>query len=421
MKIWLVTVGEPVFTDPGDNRLLRAGILSQYLAKRGHETVWWTSSFNHMQKCWRRPVDEPIRIAPNLSMVLLSALGYRRNISARRIADHWWIAQRFRKLALRTELPDVIMASYPPVELCDVCGKLGRRFRIPVVLDVRDLWPDVFLDVVPKKLRRTAARVLPYRRMSRVSCRNATGIVAPADSYIDWAVGLAGRKRTEFDQVFPFGYVDRPPDPARIADAEALWTAQGIAAGDGKLRVCFLGTLGRQFDLDSVIEVARELQCSHPAIEFVICGDGDKARHYREKARDCGNIKWPGWVDYTAMWMLMRRCSIGLAPYQETANFAGHLPNKPIEYLSAGLPVLSSLKGSLEQLLHDKECGLTYSAGDRRELKACLLRLAQNPAELAEMSGNARRAFRSGFDADAIYPQIVDYLEHCQTTTGFAI
>ena len=43
MIVWLVTVGEPLPTDPGSPRLLRAGILAGLLAEKGHVVHWWSS------------------------------------------------------------------------------------------------------------------------------------------------------------------------------------------------------------------------------------------------------------------------------------------------------------------------------------------------------------------------------------------
>ena len=43
MRIWLITVGEPLPTD-GAERLLRAGILADMLSAKGHDVVFWTST-----------------------------------------------------------------------------------------------------------------------------------------------------------------------------------------------------------------------------------------------------------------------------------------------------------------------------------------------------------------------------------------
>ena len=53
---------------------------------------------------------------------------------------------------------------------------------------------------------------------------------------------------------------------------------------------------------------------------------------------------FPGWVNKPEIWILMRIAQVGLAPYRSTEDFIISIPNKAIEYMSAGLPVISSLK-----------------------------------------------------------------------------
>jgi hypothetical protein len=50
MRVWLITVGEPLPLDGPGERMLRTGILAAFLAARGHEVVWWSSSFDHVRK-----------------------------------------------------------------------------------------------------------------------------------------------------------------------------------------------------------------------------------------------------------------------------------------------------------------------------------------------------------------------------------
>ncbi len=58
----------------------------------------------------------------------------------------------FTKLANSYDtLPDVIHVCNVPIELCHAAVTYGRAKGIPVVIDVRDLWPDVYLEVIPQR------------------------------------------------------------------------------------------------------------------------------------------------------------------------------------------------------------------------------------------------------------------------------
>jgi len=51
MRVWLLTIGEPVPLGAGArDRLHRTGAFARYLVSRGHQVVWWTSAFDHFRK-----------------------------------------------------------------------------------------------------------------------------------------------------------------------------------------------------------------------------------------------------------------------------------------------------------------------------------------------------------------------------------
>lgn len=412
MTVWLVTVGEPLPTDPGSPRLFRTGILAHALVARGHRVDWWTSTFDHFRKKQRYDDDTTIEIEPGLRIHLIRSLGYSSNVSLRRIADHVGLAKGFRRLSRFEPTPDVILCSMPTIELSLEATRFGRRHGVPVVLDVRDLWPDIFVDVAPPLLRPAVRVVLaPYFSALRRACGEAAAITSITPGILDWALGRTGRARTAWDRDFPFGYADEPPTEAEIREAYAFWESYAICPGRERFVASFFGTLGRQFELDTVIRAARIVATQGEPISVAICGDGDMLEAYRSMAADCPNVVFPGWIGRPAIWTLLRLSSVGLAPYRSTEDFRLSLPNKSIEYLSAGLPIVTSLKGALEDLVTSNGCGVVYSNNDPVELAQALLRLVRSPAQVAEMGRRALSLYRERFVADDVYGRMCSYLE----------
>jgi glycosyltransferase involved in cell wall biosynthesis len=410
MNVWLVTIGEPLPIDAGGHRLHRAGLLSAFLGQQGHNVVWWTSTFNHFSKTHRFPSDRSVQVNDRFCIRLLSATGYRRNVSLARLYDHAVLATKFRRLASKQTPPDVIVVSLPPLELAAAACGYAVKTGTPVVLDIRDLWPDVFLDVAPAKLRGICSALLaPYDQLAKYACRRAMSIIAPAEYYVEWGLAHAGRPRSDLDREFPLGYSCKAPAPVEIAHAERFWTAHGVKGSDG-LIVCFFGTLGRQFDLDPVILAARSLQAMQPRMLFVLCGSGDNEAVYRDRAKDCCNVIFPGWVNAAAIWVLMRKAAVGLAPYRPVPNFLHHIPNKPIEYLSAGLPVLTTLSGRLGHVLTAHDCGMVYEAGNAEELRSMLQSLAADRERRRTLSTNAFALYCEKYVAEAVYSDMIRHL-----------
>lgn len=412
MRIWLITVGEPLPTDGGNVRLYRTGLLAELLNRQGHEVVWWTSTFDHMAKKLRFTSDTVIDSGERYRLILLHSLAYGANISLSRILNHTGIARRFSALVPHEPKPDIIVTSYPTLELSLLAVKYGQRHGIPVVVDVRDLWPDIFIDLFPGLLRPLGRLLLqPYFCMAKAIFSQATAIIGITPKIVAWGLDYAGRSPTQWDIDFPLAYPDKQPSAEALAIAEQFWEQQGVSRDGDAFTACFFGTLGRQFDIETVIKAARMLEKQNRNIRVVLCGTGDNLEKYKQLAGTCSNIIFPGWVGAAEIWGLMRRANAGLAPYYSTPDFEMSIPNKIIEYLSAGSPIISSLQGTVAEMFSQHSCGVTYRQGNPHELANILVDLQNQPLKQATMSKNARSLYEENFAADKVYGKFAAYLE----------
>ena len=417
MKVWVITVGEPLPNDGDHVRLYRSGILSYLMADEGHEVTWWSSSFDHTAKKQRVDRHSDIPLNKNLMLTLLRGPGYRRNVSLRRMVNHGVVAAAFRKISRSRIRPDVILVSYPTIELSWEAVRFGREFNVPVVVDIRDLWPDIIEDAVPGLPRQLVKTLLwPLYRKADHVFRSATAICGVTDEYVAWGLGKVMRRRSAMDRSFPFGYEASVPSSADKSAAEIYWQEKGVSAQNWN--ICFFGTLGRQFDLAAVISAARELVERCPEVRFIICGKGDLLAHFEDMARDVPTVSFPGWVDRYQIRTLMEVSKLGLAPYYPSRNFLLNLPNKPIEYMSAGLPILSTVGGVIGDLITRHGAGVVCDQSDPNSLTARIVELVEDPGRVSRMGKASLNLFERRFDAAIVYPQFSNFLQEVGRNNG---
>lgn len=412
MKVWLLSIGEPLPCDGKGDRLWRSGLLASALMQKGHEVTWWTSTFHHKEKRQRATEDRSWVFRDRCEVRMLHARGYRKNISVGRFLNHRELAQKFRRAARQSATPDLIFCCLPTLDFCTAAVDYGRDFDVPVVLDVRDLWPDIFADIVPAALNPLAHfALLPLQKKAHDACARADALTGITNDFVDWGVAKACRTRNELDRAFPMGYADVAPNTEEIAKAKSFWRQHGVDEANGEFILCFFGTLNRHFEHDTVMQAAAKLaESGKRPIRFVICGDGPTAPLWSNLSKSLSNVILPGWVNAAQIWTLMRMSGAALAPYASTHDFMRSLPNKSIEYLSAGLPVLSSLQGTLAKLLLQDQCGLTYGNNQAGELVGIAIRLYDDPSLRKAMSENADRLYRKQFVAEAVYSDMADHL-----------
>jgi glycosyltransferase involved in cell wall biosynthesis len=410
-RIWIVTIGEPLPIDAGEPRLLRAGIIAKMLADAGHDVTWWTANFDHQKKQKRFPGETERIVQSGLRLILLDASPYSRNISIARVLNHRRIASAFTRRSASEARPDVILCSFPPIELAREVAIFGRRHNVPTVIDIRDLWPDVMVDLAPKSLRWLAKLVLSRMRRDTVETMSqATAVIGVTDEYRNWGLAQARRNASDYDRTFPFAYVDETPSETSQSAARDFWRSHGVGVDSNAFVVAFFGTIGRQFDLATVIRAAKLLDDQKLPAKFVLCGDGESLARYRTMAGDLGSVLFPGWVNATQIWTLMRQSQVGLGPYVDSENFRKNIPNKIIEYLSAGLPPVTCLRGATKELLQTNDCGYYYQHGSAEELVRIIDETIREPAGLQQRSRNARSLFERSFAAERVYSDLIQFL-----------
>lgn len=409
-RFWIITVGEPLPTDGRGDRLLRSGMLAEQMIARGHEVTWFTSTFDHWRKTSRTDGHAAIQVGPRFRIVFLRGRGYRANISFDRILDHRELARAFAVLAAWEPRPDLILCSLPTLELSVAAVRYGEHSGTPVVIDVRDMWPDVMLRAAPVGLRTFARWMMyPFRRMAREACRKATAITGHAPAFVEWGLVHARRHSAPFDRPFPFGYERAQLGSAAKAKGMAFWRNRGLDPKPDVLTVVFAGTLGNSFDFDAVFEAADKLR--HHPVRFVICGEGDRLAALRRRGATLSNVSLPGWVGQSELYALFSMAQIGLAPYIDSDDFRKTIPNKVPEYLASSLPVALSLaQGEVARLIQDAHCGFSYD-GDAARLATALVQAHRDRARLQVMARAAERLFDERFRADRVYRAMIDHLE----------
>ena len=90
-------------------------------------------------------------------------------------------------------------------------------------------------------------------------------------------------------------------------------------------------------------------------------------------------------------------------------NFTLNIPNKIVDSLLLGLPILSPLTGEVESLISNRKVGFTYN--NNNPLASCIQSLVDDDKLQNKMSENAKKLYDEEFEFDKVYDSLVDHLE----------
>ena len=410
MIIWIFQSGEPLHSDDNSPRPMRAMNLANKLIDRGHKVVLWSSAFSHQSKMHRSTKYEDILISENLRIKLIPSSGYKKNISISRFYDHCILAWNLhKKLKLEKIPPDVAFIGYPPIEAAYVMSSWLKNNNVPFLLDVKDQWPNILVKSFPRPLRLFARCLLsPYYFLAKKSMKNATGISAHVPGFVKWALKFSNKIESKNDVAFPLTTPQYKIGKDDLSRATDWWSDQGIIKNN-YFRVIFIGSFARSFNFDDIFLAAHELSSQKIDCEFVLCGDGDKNNELRAKAKLHDNVKIISWIDGPKIKALSNMSDAAIAPYKNKSDFTISIPNKVIDSLMLGLPLLSSLEGEVEALI--KKYNIGYFYNESIPLSDCIKKMKSMDISDNHLSKNAKDLYCSKFEFNKVYDSLALHLE----------
>lgn len=405
LRIWVVSDHEPLPIDPGDRRLMRVGMLTRALAGAGHQTTWFTSSFDHYLKRQRGLLEGTITLSSNLFLRVLPAPSYRKNVDLARIVHNIAFARKFRHGAKRDLRPDVIVAAIPTTEAAAASVRVAAAFGVPCIIDICDPWPDSFSQLLPRTVATLGAPIIALLdRQARFACAKATSLVGTSGAYLRWGQAKGGRSaENKADIVLPLGYAPR----AAVDGPERAALLRRLGVEPGQRIVSFVGSWGLSHDFSLVAAVAGRLR-ERKDIHFVLAGNAESQPALGTRLAQCGNVSLPGWLDAGAVGTLLSASDIGLLPYRRSA--PQDLPNKFFEYMAYGAYQIATLGGETARLLAATGTGHSVDCTSEAVTEAIREHLRQ--PDSAERRQQRIDVFRRDFDGSAIYGRMVRHIEN---------
>lgn len=410
--IWIVQIGEPVPHDCAhrNERLFRSGILAKHLADEGREVVWWASTVDHARKSKRFNSFREVEISPRLKVTFLDGCLYQKNLSLKRMLNHVQVARQFKNLINKYEKPSVIVLNYPTPELCDVGVRFGRAAGIPTVVDVRDLWPEDMINLLPSFMRFAGrALTLPMLGMAKRVFRGASHLTGVTSGCLQQALMMGDRQDCGNHRVFHLAYAN--PNSDEVIDNIINESTPNEL--HEPIRLVFSGMLGVSVDMRPVFEAVRLLLSRGHGVVFDVCGKGDKYdRYYREFGSSQG-FEFHGFVDHARLDELLRRAHFGVMPYLNRGTLGKSVPNKVGEYLSYGLPILSTLPGVSARLIEEDSVGVFLGSADEEtpeKMADFMVDMLAKVDAWHELRRRCQRVYLEKFDARKVYSDFAGWV-----------
>jgi len=279
---------------------------------------------------------------------------------------------------------DVVFASSPPLTVGIPAWLYARLRRVPFVLDIRDLWPQIAVDLGEMQNPRAIAMA---RRLERRLYADAAAITAVTRGFIA-DLERAGVPRERL-ALLPNGTM---PDVFSPGEADpALRDSLGLS---GKLVVGYFGTHGIAQDLEGVVAAAQRL-AGDSRVHFLFVGEGPVKADLiaRSHASGLANVTFLPEVPLEQIAAYIRLADVALVPLRPVELFKTFVPSKLFDLLACGLPVVLQVDGEARQILEESGGGWFVPPGDPDALAQAIRSIAGLPDSERHRMGAAGAAF----------------------------
>lgn len=391
------------YSSPSGSTATRSHGLAQALAARGHAVTIACGRYDGAASGLGGPFRRGRRQGRAAGVEVVefdipcgNAMGLRR-----RAAAFLRYAAAASRLAAARPF-DLAIASSTPLTVA-LPALAARAVRgTPFVFEIRDPWPEL-----PRAMGGVPGPVLAAMgRLADAACRRAVAVVALSEGMA--ATAIARGADPARVHVVPNGC-----DLGLFGPHVGAWRPD--AAASHECLAVYAGAHGRANGLATLLDAAAILRGrGETRLRLVLVGDGaaKPALVARARAEGLDNVTFLDPQPRAAIGALLAGSQIALHLLDDVPAFAEWTsPNKLMDGLAAGRPVVTNQPGRAARIVADGPSGIAVPPGDAAALADALLRLAASPALREAMGAAARRQAVTRWDRRLLAAQFCTVVE----------
>ena len=297
----------------------------------------------------------------------------------------------------RGNRPDAVLAMSPPLTLGAAGWLAARRWRVPFVFNIQDVFPDVAVEVGAIS---NPTVIKAARWLERWSYQRADAVTVLSDDLRDnLAAKLEGHVADPDDRI---RVIPNFVDTARIVPQDPEATSYRREHGlVGKRVVMYAGNVGFSQSLELVLAAARALADRTDTV-FVINGGGSARVELEAQATDLPNVRFVDFQPKERLPEVLAAADIHVVPLKRGLA-ASSVPSKTYSIMAAGRPLVASVDEGTEvaRVVERAGAGVAVPPDDPDAFVAAVSKLLDDPG-LAEQMGRSARRFVERWASPAV-------------------
>ena len=353
------------------------GHTRQYEVAKGLEKSGWvvdvfSSDFNLSERRFKKLRNLELikyEFIQNINWYWIRVLPYKKNNFFRYLNIISFCINLFFILTIKVFMKKlnknnklIILASSPQLPATFICLIISKIFSIPFVAEIRDLWPQVLIDLGGKNPKSFLIKTLSLIESFIYS--KSKHLVVLSEGAINY-VKKKGAKKVSFlpngSDLEIFKYCKLKKENIKFSKERPF-------------KVLYCGTHGEANDLIRIVEAA-ELLHSEP-VKFILVGDGPTKNMLLKKSAHLKNIIFLSPKPKKEIPNLIANSDAMLLTLKDIPLFKyGVSPNKLYDSYAIGRPVINNVGGIIAKEINSYKIGINAIPEDSKSLSESILYL----------------------------------------------
>lgn len=370
--------------------------MARRLVQMGHEVNMVTSwRENDGRKDWFVTDEAGIKVHW-VPVPYSNKMSYKRRIISF-LKFAWTASQKAASLKA-----DVVLATSTPLTISLPGIYAAHRQNIPMVLEIRDLWPEVpiSMGVLKNPLLIYAAKIL-----EKFAIKNSTRYVALFERAKTSLIKKGAKE--DMIEVIPNG-----ADIELFSKGDGEIIRNNIHCSTKTILIIYTGTFGRVNGVNYIVELASNLKHDE-RFKFLLIGDGFEKESVVERAKELNvfeiNLYFRDRVSKIEIVDYLAAADISISTVIPLKTLEADSANKVFDSLAAGKLVAVNHEGHLKDILEDSGAGLQLSR-DYREAARQLQHLADHPERIKHAKHAARKLAVKHYSRDKLAAKLEQVL-----------
>ena len=308
--------------------------------------------------------------------------------------------------------PDVIIASsvHPLTMVAGI--KIARKFNIPCICEIRDLWPEAIFAFNKAKENSLIGKLLIAGE--HWIYKNADALIFTKEGDTDYIK----EKKWDTEQggdidLSKAYYINNGVDIQAFNDSINTNILKDEDLENDKFKVIYVGAIRPVNNVGNILDAAAALK-KYQDIQFLIYGDGNQRGLLEKRVvnEKLTNVKIKGYVHKKYIPYILSKSSVNVLNYSQTKyNWSrGNSSNKLFEYMASGKPIISTVKMGYS-ILEKYNCGLELENSSPQELANAILKVKNMPIEEYKKMGNNAKKGAEDFDFKVLSSKLIKVIE----------